>query len=47
MFEMAEKLDCDTYDRIESIHPTEIHYQNVNNYLEELVNKQTYVKNIK
>ena len=38
MFKMAEKLDCDTYDKIESIHPTEIHYQNVNNYLEELVN---------
>lgn len=37
MFEMADKIDNNTYAEIEAIHPTEIHYQNVNHYLEELV----------
>ena len=40
MFEMADKIDYDTYREIEDIHPTEIHYQNVNHYLEELVAKR-------
>ena len=40
-FEMADKIDSDTYEKIENIHPTEIHYQNVNNYLEELVDKRS------
>ena len=37
MINMADKIDYDTYKRIEALHPTEIHYQNVNHYLEELV----------
>jgi hypothetical protein len=36
-FDLADKIDYDTYEKIEAIHPTEIHYQNVNNYLESLV----------
>jgi len=36
-FDMADKIDIDTYERIEAMHPTEIHYQNVNHYLESLV----------
>lgn len=36
-FDMADKIDNETYQKIEELHPTEIHYQNVNNYLEELV----------
>jgi|TARA_R100000501_G_C2631210_1_gene127117 hypothetical protein len=39
-FDMADKIDYDTYKRIEDIHPTEIHYQNVNHYLEELVDNR-------
>jgi len=38
MFNLADKIDHETYKKIEQIHPTEIHYQNVNNYLEELAN---------
>jgi hypothetical protein len=41
MFDMGEKIDSETYERIEAIHPTEIHLQNVNHYLEELVNKRS------
>jgi len=37
MFDMAAKIDGETYEKIETLHPTEIHYQNVNHYLEELV----------
>jgi len=36
-FDLADKMDIDTYQAIEDLHPTEIHYQNVNNYLESLV----------
>ena len=36
-FDLADKIDYDTYKRIEDLHPTEIHYQNVNEYLESLV----------
>lgn len=36
-FDLADKIDYDTYNIIEAIHPTEIHYQNVNHYLESLV----------
>ena len=42
-FNLADKLiddDIDLYDKIEKIHPTEIHYQNVNSFLEELVNNR-------
>ena len=39
-FELADKIDSETYEAIENINPTEIHYQNVNHYLEELVNKK-------
>ena len=35
-FDLADKIDADTYEMIENINPTEIHYQNVNNYLESL-----------
>jgi hypothetical protein len=38
-FNLADKIDADTYNKIEELHPTEIHYQNVNNYLVELVDK--------
>ena len=38
-FDMADKIDYDTYEKIENLHPTEIHYQNVNHFLEELVDK--------
>ena len=38
-FELADKIDSDTYEKIEMLHPTEIHYQNVNHYLETLVEK--------
>ena len=37
MFDMADKIDMETYNMIENLHPTEIHYQNVNHYLESLV----------
>ena len=37
-FDLADKMDYETYNRIEEMHPTEIHNQNVNHYLEELVN---------
>ncbi len=40
MFDMADKIDSETYEKIEELHPTEIHYQNVNHYLEELVNQK-------
>jgi hypothetical protein len=36
-FDMADKIDSETYNRIEEMHPTEIHYQNVNHFLEECV----------
>lgn len=36
-FDLADKIDYDTYKEIEDLHPTEIHYQNVNSYLEGLV----------
>jgi len=39
-FDMADKIYHDTYEAIETLHPTEIHYQNVNHYLEELVDKR-------
>ena len=38
-FDLADKIDYDTYNKIYELHPTEIHYQNVNHYLEELVDK--------
>jgi len=38
MFNMADKIDYDTYEKIEELHPTKIHYQNVNHFLAELVN---------
>jgi len=37
-FDLADQIDPETYEKIEQINPTEIHYQNVNNYLEELSN---------
>lgn len=36
-FDLVDKMDGDIYEKIENIHPTEIHYQNMNNYLESLV----------
>lgn len=39
-FDLADKIDSETYERIENLHPTEVHYQNVNNFLEELVNNK-------
>ena len=45
-FEMAQKIDNETYAEIEDLHPTEIHYQNVNHYLEELVNNKNKENNI-
>lgn len=39
-FDMADKIDSETYNAIDEINPTEIFHQNVNNYLEELVNNR-------
>ena len=39
-FEMVDKIDSETYEHIEMLHPTEIHYQNVNHFLEGLVDKK-------
>jgi len=39
-FDLGDKIDRETYEKIEELHPTEIHYQNVNFYLEELVNNK-------
>jgi hypothetical protein len=36
-FDLALKIDDETYNRIESINNTEVFYQNANNYLESLV----------
>lgn len=39
-FNLADKMidnNIELYKKIENLHPTEIHYQNVNNYLENLV----------
>ncbi len=39
-FGMAEKMidtDIELYEKIEALNPTEIHLQNVNNFLEGLV----------
>jgi len=38
MFDLANSIDNKTYKMIEDINPTEIHYQNVNNFLSDLVN---------
>ena len=38
MFEMADKIDFETYSKIDNINPCEIFYQNVNHFLEGLVN---------
>ncbi len=39
-FDLADKIDDETYNEIEKLNPTEIHYQNVNSFLEELVDKK-------
>ena len=39
-FDLADKIDNNTYETIENLHPTEIHYQNVNRFLEELVDRR-------
>jgi len=39
-FEMADKIDAETYNAIDEINPCEIFHSNVNNYLEDLVNKR-------
>ena len=39
-YDMASKIDNDTYTEIENLHPTEIHFQNVNHYLEQLVEQK-------
>ena len=36
MFNRADKIDSDTYERIDAVNPCEIFYQNANHYLEEL-----------
>jgi len=36
-FNLADKIDYDTYNTIEELNPTEVLYQNINHYLEELV----------
>jgi len=41
MFNLADKIDYDTYAKIEELHPTEIHHQNVNHFLEELVKNKS------
>lgn len=39
-FGLADKIDSVDYDRIEGLNPTEVFYQNANNYLEELVDNK-------
>jgi hypothetical protein len=39
-FNMSERMDYETYEKIENLHPTEIHKQNVDHYLEELVDNR-------
>jgi len=39
-FKLADKIDNETYRIIENLNPTEIHYQNVNHYLEKLVDDE-------
>jgi len=36
MFDIADKIDAETYNAIGDINPCEIFYQNANHYLEEL-----------
>lgn len=40
IFNMADKIDSDTYNKIEQLNPTEILYQNINNFCEELANQE-------
>jgi len=40
MFNMAKKIDIEIYNKIDSINPCEIFYQNVNHYMEELVSEK-------
>jgi len=37
-FDLVDKMDAETYNRIDDVNPCEIFHQNANNYLEELVN---------
>jgi len=38
-FDLADKIDAETYQKIENLNPTEVLYQNINHYLEDLVDK--------
>jgi len=40
MFNLADRIDGNTYDAIEELNPCEIFYQKANAYLEELVIKR-------
>jgi hypothetical protein len=40
MFDMADKIDAELYNKIDDINPCEVFHQNVNHYLEELVNNK-------
>jgi len=40
-FDMTDKIDAETYNKIEELNPCEIFYQNANHYLEELVDTWT------
>ena len=37
-FNLADNIDSETYDKIDSINYTEMFYPNANNYLEDLAN---------
>jgi len=36
-FDLADKIDTETYEKIKEINPTEIFHQNANSFLEYLV----------
>ena len=42
MFDLADNIDYDTYNKIYELYPNEVFYQNTNHYLESLVDE--YVK---
>lgn len=44
MFDRADKIDPDTWEKINALNPCEIFYQNANHYLEEL--EPVYLKGL-
>jgi len=46
MFGLADKMYDKLYQEIEDLHPTEIHYQNVNHFLEDLASNWNIKKQL-